>query len=107
MIRLIMNKDVITSYSIHYTKLYDKFIYAKTLFKGSLSDCLAYPNAFKTTIPGEYNLPELDGNTCEGVVIRPAQPHFLRNGSRVIIKNKNEKWAENNNYIDKASYNFV
>ena len=79
-----------------------KFIYAKTLFSGSLSDCLAYPNAFKTIIPGEYNLPELDGNTCEGVVIRPAQPLFMRNGSRVIIKNKNEKWAENNNYIDKA-----
>jgi Rnl2 family RNA ligase len=44
----------------------------------------------------------LDGNICEGVVIRPAQPSFLRNGSRVIIKNKNEKWAENNNYINKA-----
>ncbi len=79
-----------------------KFLYAKTVFKGSLSECLAYPNAFKTTIPGEYNLPELGGNICEGVVIRPAQTVFLRNGSRVIIKNKNEKWAENNNYIDKA-----
>lgn len=80
-----------------------KFVYAKTLFKGSLSACLAYPNAFKTTIPDEYNLPELDGNVCEGVVIRPAQPLFMRNGSRVIIKNKNEKWAENNNYINKTS----
>ena len=79
-----------------------KFVYAKTLFKGSLSNCLAYPNAFKTTIPGEYNLPELNGNTCEGVVIRPILPCFFRNGSRVIIKNKNEKWAENNNHIDKA-----
>jgi len=79
-----------------------KFVYARTLFKGSLSDCLKYPNTFKTTIPGEYNLPELDGNICEGVVIRPAQTSFLKNGSRVIIKNKNEKWAENNNYIDKA-----
>jgi Rnl2 family RNA ligase len=79
-----------------------KFVYAKTLFKGSLSNCLAYPNTFKTTIPEEYNLPELNGNTCEGVVIRPTQPLFMRNGSRVIIKNKNEKWAENNNYIDKA-----
>jgi len=79
-----------------------KFVYAKTLFKGSLSDCLAYPNAFKTNIPREYNLPELDGNICEGIVIRSAQTVFLRNGSRVIIKNKNEKWAENNNYIDKA-----
>lgn len=79
-----------------------KFIYAKTLFKGSLKDCLAYSNTFKTTIPKEYNLPELDGNICEGVVIRPTQPSFLRIGSRIIIKNKNEKWSENNNYIDKS-----
>lgn len=79
-----------------------KFVYAKTLFKGNLSDCLVYPNVFKTTIPKAFGLPELDANICEGVVIRPAQPLFMRNGSRVIIKNKNEKWAENNNYIDKA-----
>lgn len=78
------------------------FIYAKTLFKGSLKDCLTYSNSFKTTIPNNFGLPELEGNLCEGVVIRPTQPQFLRNGSRVLIKNKNEKWVENNNFIDKA-----
>ena len=78
------------------------FIYAKTLFKGSLKDCLKFSSEFKTTIPNEYGLPELEGNICEGVVIRPIQPSFLRTGSRVLIKNKNEKWAENNNFIDKA-----
>ena len=78
------------------------FIYAKTLFNGSLTDCLAFSNEFKTTIPSEYGLPELDGNICEGVIIRPIQPSFLRTGSRILIKNKNETWAENNNYIDKA-----
>lgn len=84
-------------------QLFDKhgFFYAKTLFKGSLQDCLAYPNAFKTTIPKDFGLPELDGNICEGLVIRPVQAAFLRTGSRVLIKNKNEKWAENNRYIDK------
>lgn len=78
-----------------------KFLYAKTLFKGNLSDCLSYPNAFKTTIPQEFYLPELEGNICEGVVIRPIKPLFLKNGERVMIKNKNEKWAENNNFVDK------
>ncbi|MCH5598668.1 RNA ligase family protein [Niabella ginsengisoli] len=78
------------------------FVYAKTLHKGNLKDCLAYSNTFKTTIPTEYKLPELDGNICEGVVVRPTQATFFRNGSRVIIKNKNEKWSENNNYIDKT-----
>lgn len=68
-----------------------KFLYAKTLFKGNLSDCLSYPNAFKTTIPQEFNLPELEGNICEGVVIRPIKPLFLKSGERIIVKNKNEK----------------
>jgi len=87
------------------SQLFEKceFVFARTLFKGSLKDCLAYSNEFKTTIPLEYGLPELDGNICEGVVIRPTQPSFLRTGSRVLIKNKNEKWSENNNFIDKAT----
>jgi Rnl2 family RNA ligase len=77
------------------------FVYAKTLFKGKLSACLAYSNSFKTTIPTYFGLPELDGNICEGIVIRPVKPLFLRTGSRVLIKSKNEKWAENNKFIDK------
>lgn len=80
-----------------------QFIYAKTLFQGSLKQCLAHSNTFKTTLPKEYGLAELDGNICEGVVIRPIQARFLGGGSRVLIKNKNEKWAENNNYIDKET----
>lgn len=76
------------------------FIHARTLFTGSLSACLAQSNTFKTTIPKEYQLAELDGNICEGIVIRPVEPRFFRSGSRVLIKNKNEQWAENNRYID-------
>lgn len=84
--------------------LFEKFgfVYAKSLFKGTLKDCLSFSNEFKTTISNEYGLPQIDGNICEGVVVRPIQPCFLRTGSRVLIKNKNEKWAENNNFIDKA-----
>ncbi len=84
-------------------KLFEKFgfVHAKTLFQGSLKQCLEYSNKFKTTIPKNYGLPELEGNICEGVVIRPIKPLFFNNGSRIIIKNKNEDWSENNNYIDK------
>jgi len=39
-------------------------------------------------------LPELEDNICEGVVIKPAIPKFLSDKTRVILKNKNEKWAE-------------
>ena len=77
------------------------FLHAKTLFKGSLDDCLQYPNDFQSQISKLLGLPDLIQNTCEGVVIRPIKPCFFRNGARVLIKNKNEQWNENNNYIDK------
>jgi len=68
--------------------------HAKILFRGKLEDCLKYPNEFLTTIPAHYGLPDIDGNICEGVVIKPIKNAYFRNGSRVIIKNKNEKWSE-------------
>lgn len=70
------------------------FLYAKTLFRGSLQACLEYPNAFSSHIPEYLGLPPIEGNICEGVVIKPVVPQFLRNGTRVILKNKNAKFAE-------------
>lgn len=77
-------------------KLFEKtgFFYAKTLFKGSLTDCLKYPNDFNSLIPEWLGLPSLATNIVEGVVIRPVDALFFGNGSRVLLKNKNEKWAE-------------
>lgn len=71
--------------------------HAKTLFRGSLDDCLKYPNDFQSTIPALFGLPEIEDNVCEGVVIKPNKPLFLYSGSRIIIKNKNEKWTEKSN----------
>ncbi|MDE7420478.1 MAG: RNA ligase, Rnl2 family [Muribaculaceae bacterium] len=70
------------------------FFYAKTLFRGSLTECLNYPNAFQSKISQWLGLPDIDDNICEGVVIRPVVPQYLRNGSRVLIKNKNARFAE-------------
>ena len=78
------------------------FNYAKTIFKGNLKECLEFPNNFKTKIPNSLNLPEIDGNISEGTIIRTEKPEYLKNGSRVLIKNKNEIWSENNKYIDRA-----
>lgn len=77
------------------------FLHAITLFRGSLDDCLQYQNDFQSQISKLLGLPDLKKNTCEGVVVRPVKPCFFRNGARVLVKNKNEKWNENNNYIDK------
>lgn len=70
------------------------FFYAKTLFRGNLKDVLAFSNTFNSKIPGWLKLPEINDNICEGVIIKPIEPHYLPNGSRVIIKNKNAKWSE-------------
>ena len=74
-----------------------RFFHAKTLFSGTLEKCLEYANEFQTTIPGLLGLPEIENNICEGVVIRPVDAKYLFSGSRVIIKNKNEKFAEKDN----------
>lgn len=68
--------------------------HAETLFRGSLDECLKYPNDNQSVIYKQFDLPQIEDNVCEGVVIRPQETCFLHNGSRVIIKNKNEKWTE-------------
>lgn len=70
------------------------FFYAKTLFQGTLDECLKYPNAFQSKISEWLGLPTIEDNICEGIVIRPVTPMYLRSGSRVIIKSKNERFAE-------------
>lgn len=70
------------------------FFYAKSLYEGTIEECLSYPNAFQSQISEWLELPPIEENTCEGIVIRPVEPVFLRNGSRLLLKNKNSKFAE-------------
>lgn len=75
---------------------------AEILYEGSLDECLQYSNEFQTTIPEKLGLPAIENNICEGVVIKSACPLYLGNGSRVILKNKNEKWTEKTKKEKKA-----
>ena len=70
------------------------FFHAKTLFRGTLNECLKYPNLFQSLISGWLGFPPIEGNICEGIVIRPVEPTYLRTGSRVLLKSKNERFAE-------------
>lgn len=70
------------------------FFYAKTLFEGTIEEALKYPNVFHSEIPDWLGLPKLENNITEGVIIRPNLTKYFGNGSRVILKNKNEKWSE-------------
>ena len=65
------------------------------IYKGNLENCLNYDTNFLTTIPKLYNLPDIEGNICEGVVIRPYNNDILNvYGRRILLKNKNDKFAE-------------
>lgn len=77
------------------------FVYAESLFRGNLQESLNYQNDFQSTIPHKFKLPIIEDNACEGVIIRPIKPLFLSNGSRVLLKNKNEKWSEISKRTDK------
>lgn len=70
------------------------FLYAKPLFKGTLYECLQYPNEFESYISGWLGLPKIENNIAEGIVIKPLVTRFLPDKSRVIIKNKNPKYEE-------------
>jgi len=59
-----------------------------------LKDCLEYPNDFESGIYKYFDLPKIENNIVEGVVIKPNATVFFGNGERVILKNKNEKWTE-------------
>ena len=72
----------------------EKFFYARSLQRGTLDECLKYPNAFPSRIAEWIGLPPLEDNICEGIVIRPVEVVFLRNGSRLMLKSKNSRFAE-------------
>jgi Rnl2 family RNA ligase len=70
-------------------------LHAKPLFIGSFEECLKYPNEFADPLCKEFGLPEIEGNICEGVVIKPNDTRYFNDGTRIILKNKNEKFKEN------------
>ena len=70
------------------------FNYSKALHIGDFKSCLNYKNEYQTTIPSYYGLPEIEGNICEGNVIKPMESKYFPNGKRCILKSKNEKFSE-------------
>jgi len=69
-------------------------VYAKALFTGTFQECLDYPNDYPDPIHKLYGLPEIEGNICEGNVLKPVKACCEPSGSRVILKTKNDKFTE-------------
>lgn len=70
------------------------FMRVPELFRGSFTECLNHSNQFQTQVPALFGLPEIEDNICEGIVIKPVTPKYLEDGTRVILKSKNEKFSE-------------
>jgi Rnl2 family RNA ligase len=68
--------------------------YAKPLFRGPLEECVKHPDDFLSKISQWLDLPPIEDNIAEGVVLKPVDPRFLNIGDRVILKSKNEKFKE-------------
>ncbi|MDF2553049.1 MAG: hypothetical protein K0R77_2324 [Chryseobacterium sp.] len=77
------------------------FFYAKILFQGTLEEALKFPNVFDSKIPAWLGLPEIENNMCEGTIVKTLKTKYFGNGSRVILKNKNEKWTEKSKMVRK------
>lgn len=69
-------------------------VHTPVLFIGSLEEALAYHNDFETKVPAIYNLPPIENNIAEGVVIKPVHEYSFYKGDRVILKNKNDIFSE-------------
>lgn len=78
-----------------------EFFYAKILFQGTLDEALKFPNVFDSKIPAWLELPEIENNMCEGTIVKTLKTKYFGNGSRVILKNKNEKWVEKSKMVRK------
>ncbi|HEX7870989.1 MAG TPA: RNA ligase, Rnl2 family [Chryseobacterium sp.] len=77
------------------------FFYAKILFQGTLDEALKFSNVFDSKIPAWLGLPEIENNMCEGTIVKTLKTKYFGNGSRVILKNKNEKWTEKSKMVRK------
>jgi Rnl2 family RNA ligase len=64
------------------------------LITGTFAEVMCYPNDEQSEVYNLYGLPRIEDNAMEGVVLKPKTTYYLKDGSRVIVKNKNEKWSE-------------
>ncbi len=68
----------------------ERLLHAKILYEGDIESCLNYSNEFESTISKDLDLPKLDNNICEGVIIRPIKNVYFKKGYIDVI-NKLEK----------------
>lgn len=100
-------------YYLNYKQVIDYFekyqlIYAKPLFIGKLNEALNFNTRFNSTLPAVFDLPELEHNLVEGVVVKPfTHLSKFENNFRPIIKIKNTEFDEQEKFHQAAKWSYI
>jgi len=71
-----------------------ELLISKPLFIGTMRECLLFDAMINSTIPKIYDMPELDTNICEGVVIKPWSASNFNKGLMIKVINPTFKGAK-------------
>lgn len=89
--------------------------YAKPLLIGSYHQALNFPIGFESTIPQQLNLPAIEDNKAEGVVIKPVKSIYIdtpKGKIRPILKrkipefNEDKRFSQAEKWVEETENNF-
>jgi len=93
--------------AVNYFEKYEIF-YAKVLFAGKLNEATDFDLKTDSFIPSQLNLPKIENNLIEGIVIKPLNHSTLKNLEfRPIIKIKNAEFDEDDKFHEAKKWSFV
>jgi len=61
---------------------------------GTYRECIQYSDEFESNIYSYFDLPKIENNICEGIVIKPVTARYFEDGDRIMIKSKNDRFKE-------------
>ncbi len=98
----IINEDNQKIY-LDYSEALDYFeqfqlVHAQPLFKGNFNEVVEFDIQINSIMPSLFNLPQIEPNLIEGIVVKPLAHTHLNLPIRPIIKIKNPVFEENEQY---------
>jgi len=84
-----------------------KIFYAKPLLIGKFNEAMNFNIRINSAVPKEFNLPELNDNLIEGVVIKPFNQLNNNDFQRPIIKLKNPEFDEEEKFHEAEKWSFI
>ncbi|NIG55742.1 RNA ligase family protein [Chitinophaga sp. Cy-1792] len=93
--------------SVAYFEEYSIF-HAKILFSGKLNEALNFNTRINSAVPAQLQLPTLDNNLIEGIVVKPLQHMGLTEMDiRPIIKIKNPEFDEEKKFHEAEKWSLI